>query len=99
MDLVGDVGQMEAPFGPFVDNVNLHAKWVHSLYRTYNGLGNHFGHTRWNSLVMLIEWKLILVCLEIVLTSIEHRCTVWDERTISSEIVWEKWFHSMERYH
>jgi hypothetical protein len=26
MELLGDVGQMEARFGPFGDNVNLHAR-------------------------------------------------------------------------
>jgi hypothetical protein len=45
MDLLGDVGEMESWFGPFGDNVNLHARWVHGLRLVCNRLGNHFGHT------------------------------------------------------
>jgi hypothetical protein len=37
--------------------------------------------------VTCVKWKLILVRLEIVLTMAQHRCTVWDERAIRSEIV------------
>jgi hypothetical protein len=46
MDLLGDVGQKEAHFGPFGDSVNLHTTLVHSLRRISNRLENHFGHTR-----------------------------------------------------
>jgi hypothetical protein len=49
MDLLGDVGQMEAHFGLFGDSVNLDARLVHGLCRTWNKLRNHFGCTRWNS--------------------------------------------------
>jgi hypothetical protein len=49
MDLLGDVGQMEAHFGPFGDSVNFHTRVVHGLRRTCNRLENHFGRTRWNS--------------------------------------------------
>jgi hypothetical protein len=31
MVLQGDVGQVEARFGPFRDSVNLSARWVHGL--------------------------------------------------------------------
>jgi hypothetical protein len=31
MELLGDVGQMEARFGPFGDRVNLDARWLHGL--------------------------------------------------------------------
>jgi hypothetical protein len=31
MVLLGDVGQVEARFGPFRDSVNLGAIWVHDL--------------------------------------------------------------------
>ena len=34
-----------------------------------------------------VKWKLVLVCLEIVLISAQDRCTVCDERTIGSEII------------
>jgi hypothetical protein len=37
MDLLGDVGQMEAHFGPFGDSVNLDARLVHGLRRTCIG--------------------------------------------------------------
>jgi hypothetical protein len=49
MVLLGDVGQVEARFGPFRDNVDLSTGWVHGLRRMYHGHGNHFGHTRWYS--------------------------------------------------
>jgi hypothetical protein len=50
-------------------------------------LGNHFGQTRWNSLVMRLNWKLILVHLEIVLILTQDRCMVCAERTIGLQIV------------
>jgi hypothetical protein len=55
------------------------------LRETYDGLGNHFGHTQWNFSVTRLNWKLILVHLEIVL--ILTRCTVCAEPTIGSEII------------
>jgi hypothetical protein len=33
MVLLGDVGLVEARFGPFRDSVNLSARWVHGLRR------------------------------------------------------------------
>jgi hypothetical protein len=74
MDLQGDVGQMEAHLGPFGDSVNLHSRLVHSLRRTCNRLENGFGHTQWNSYMMWVRWKLILVHLEIVLVSVQDWC-------------------------
>jgi hypothetical protein len=32
MDLLGDVGQMEAHFSPFGDSVNQHVRQVHDLH-------------------------------------------------------------------
>jgi hypothetical protein len=64
MVLLGDVGQVKAHFGPFRDSVNLSARWVHGLRRTYHGHGNHFWHTRWYSEVTWVKWKLILLYLE-----------------------------------
>jgi hypothetical protein len=49
MDLLGDVGQMEARFGPFGESVDHDARLVHGLSRTWNRLRNHFGCTQWNS--------------------------------------------------
>jgi hypothetical protein len=48
MEYLGDVGQLEAHFGPFGESVNLDARYVHSLLRRSNRLENHIG-TRWNS--------------------------------------------------
>jgi hypothetical protein len=65
MELLGDMGQVEARFGPFGDSVNLHTRLVHDLCRTCNRLENHFGHTQWNSYVTWVKWKLLLVRLDI----------------------------------
>ena len=35
----------------------------------------------------MLKWKLVSVCLEIVLILTQDRCTVCVERTIGSEIV------------
>jgi hypothetical protein len=45
MELLGNMGQVEAHLGPFGDCVNLGARYVHGLRRTYHRLGNQFGHT------------------------------------------------------
>jgi hypothetical protein len=47
--LLGDVGQVEARFGPFGDSVNLSARQVRGLRRIYHGHSNRFGHTPWYS--------------------------------------------------
>jgi hypothetical protein len=36
---------------------------------------------------MYVKWKLVLVCLQIVLVSAQDRCTICAERTIGSEII------------
>jgi hypothetical protein len=36
---------------------------------------------------MWIMWNLVLVCLKIVLVSVQYRCTFCTERTIGSEII------------
>ena len=59
MVLLGVVSHVEARFGPFGDTVNLDARSVHGLRRTYHRLGNHFGRNRWYSYVRLVKWKLI----------------------------------------
>ena len=53
----------------------------------YHRLRNHFGHTRWYSLVTRLNWKLISVRSEIVLILAQDSCTLCAERTIGSEIV------------
>ena len=35
----------------------------------------------------VVKWKLILVCLEIVLNSTQDRCTICAKYTIGSEII------------
>jgi hypothetical protein len=49
MELLGDMGHVEARFGPFGDSANLEARYVHGLRQTYHRLRNHFGRIRWNS--------------------------------------------------
>jgi hypothetical protein len=46
MELQGDVGRVEVCFGLFEHYVNLDARYVHGLCRTYHRLENHFGHAR-----------------------------------------------------
>ena len=75
--LLGDVGEVEARFSPFRDSINLDASSVHGLHRTWNRLGSRFGCTRWNSKATWVKWKLILFHLEIVLISVQDRCTVY----------------------
>jgi hypothetical protein len=49
IELLGNVGQVEAHFGTFHDSVNLDARLVHGFHWTWNRLRNHFGRTQWNS--------------------------------------------------
>ena len=46
---LGDEALVEARFSPFGDSANLDTRYVHGLRRTYHGLVNRFGRTRWNS--------------------------------------------------
>jgi hypothetical protein len=87
MVLLGDVAQVEARFGPFKDSANLEARKVHVLCRTYHSLRKCFGRTRWNSKVTWVMWNLVLVHLEIVLVSVQDRCTVCAKHTVGSEII------------
>jgi hypothetical protein len=34
-----------------------------------------------------VKWNLVSVCLEIVLVSVQYRCTVCAEHTVGSEII------------
>jgi hypothetical protein len=85
MVLLGDEAQVVACFGPFRDNANLDAKQVHGLCRTNHRLGNHFGRTRWNSLVMWVMSTLVLVYLETMLVSVQDRCAVCTKHSIGTE--------------
>ena len=44
---------------------------------------------QWYFKVMRLKWKLDLVYLEIVLILTQDKCTVYAERTIGSEIIWD----------
>ena len=85
--LLAAMGEVEAQFSPFGESVNLDASLVHGLHRTWNRLGSRFGCTRWNSKAMWVKWKLILLCLEIVLILAQDMCTVCAECTTGMEIV------------
>jgi hypothetical protein len=79
MELLGDEAQVEAHFDLFEDNTNLDSRLVHDLSQTYHRLRNHFGGTQWYSLVTRLKWKLVLVCLEVVLILTQDRCVVYAE--------------------
>ena len=87
MELIGDVGLVESHFGPFRDTVSVGAREVHGLHHTYHTLSDHFGRTRWYSLVMRLKWKLILVRLEMPVVLVQDRCMVGAKRTIGSDII------------
>ena len=70
MVLLGDETQLEDRFGPFADSVNLDARSVHGLRRTYHRLRNHFGRTQWNSYVTRVMLNHVSVHLEKVLVLI-----------------------------
>jgi hypothetical protein len=89
MVLQGDEAQLEARFGPSRDSANLDARYVHGLRRTYHTLRNSFGCTRSNSLVVWVMWNLVSISLETLLVSMHDGCTVYAERTIVSEIIFD----------
>jgi hypothetical protein len=49
---------------------------VHGLRQRYHRLRNYFGHTRWNSKVTRLKWKLVSARLEIGLILMQGRCSV-----------------------
>jgi hypothetical protein len=87
MELLGDMGHVESCFGPFGDGVSIGARKVHGLRRTYHRHRNHFGRTRWNSLVKWVMSNDVLVRLKTVLVLAQDRCTVCGKHTIGSEII------------
>jgi hypothetical protein len=42
MELISGVGRVEFRFSPFGDSVNVSAREVHGLHRTYHRHRNHF---------------------------------------------------------
>jgi hypothetical protein len=87
MEFLGDMSHVDSHFGSFGDTVSVVARLVHGLRQTYYRLGNRFGRTRWNSLVMRLKCKLDSVRWEIVLILMQDRCMVCVERTRGSEII------------
>jgi hypothetical protein len=87
MELLGNVGEMEARFGPFGDIINLDAWLMYDLCRMYQWRGNHFGRNRLYSYMTLAKWKLVLVHLGILLILMQDRCMVCAEHTVGSKII------------
>jgi hypothetical protein len=87
--LISDMGHVESRFSPFGDSVSVSARQVHDSHRTYDRHRNHFGRTRWESLVTRLKWKVGLVRLEIVLLLMHDWCMVCVKCTVGSEIVLE----------
>ena len=52
----------------------------------YHMHGNRFGTPEWYSEVMYVEWKLVLVRIEIVSVKAKDRCPVCAKCTSSMEI-------------
>ena len=67
MELLSDVGHVEPHLFPYGDSVSVSARLVHGLRQTYHRLTYRLGCTRWYSEVTKLNWKLVLVCLEILL--------------------------------
>jgi hypothetical protein len=57
------------------------------LHQVYHRLRNHFACTQWYFYVTRLKWKLISVCLEIVLIMTQDRSIVYTEQTKGSEII------------
>jgi hypothetical protein len=47
--LASDMGRVESRFSPFGDGVSVSARQVYGLHRTYHGLRNCIGCTRWDT--------------------------------------------------
>ena len=87
MVLLRDEAQVDACFILFGDSAKLDARYVYGLCRTYHRLRNHSGCTRWNAKVTWVMWKHVSIRLEIVLVSVQVRCTVCAKRTIGTTFV------------
>ena len=86
---LADEAQVKARFGPIEHSANLDARLVHGSRLTYHRLINHFGRTRCNSYVTWVMWNHTSFTLEIVLGSVQDRCTVCAKHTIGSEIIFD----------
>jgi hypothetical protein len=87
MELLCDVGHVECPFSIFGDSVSLVHGRCTVCAKHIIGSKNCFRCIGRYSWVTRLKWKLVLVCLETVLVSVQDRCTVCAKCTIASEIV------------
>ena len=85
MELLDDVCHMESLFGLFRNSVSFGARYVHGLCLMQHCLRNHFGSTYWY-FGEEAQWKLGLICLEIVQILMQDRCIICKEHTICLEI-------------
>jgi hypothetical protein len=53
----------------------------------YHKLGNHFGRIRRHSKFARLKWKLILVCLEIMLILTQDKYMVWAKHVMALETI------------
>jgi hypothetical protein len=83
MKLLGDVGHVKSHFGLFGVGVSA----VYDRCIVFTKHRNHFGHTRRFSLVTRLKWKLVSVCMEIVLILTQDWNAVCAKRTIGLEII------------
>ena len=85
MELLDDVCHMESLFGLFRKAVSFGARYVHGVRLMHHSLRNHFGSTCWY-FGEEAQWKLDLICLEIVQILMQDRCMICMEHTICLEI-------------
>jgi hypothetical protein len=50
-------------------------------------LRKHFGRTRWYYYVTWLKWKLVSVCLEVVLILTQDSCSVCADHTKGTDII------------
>jgi hypothetical protein len=86
--LLGYEARVKTRFGPFRDNANLDARWVHSLRRMY--------HQAWKSIwTHPMELLGDMGCVESRIgpfkdgVSVGVRCTICAKLTLSSKIILE----------
>jgi len=84
-ELLDDVCHMESLFGLFRNSVSFGARYVHGLHLMHQSIRNYFGSTNWY-FGEEAQWKLGLICLEIVQILMQDRCMIYMEHTICLEI-------------
>jgi hypothetical protein len=76
--------QVEACSSPFEDSGNLDARKLRCLCQMYHRLENRVRMHLMEPLGEWVMWNLVSVCLDIVLVSVQDRCTVCAKRAIGS---------------